>query len=95
MAFIAKGLLLFGALALAALLALIGFVAYAFYTNTDSTGIASEKATRFVFTNSGLKTDQEHKVISSFESARSLSGDHQDHFCIQLTEVDPVFQTVV
>jgi hypothetical protein len=88
MAFIAKGLQIFGALALAALLAIIGFFTYAFYSNTDRTDIASKKETRFIFTNSGLKTDQEYKVIRSFESARSLSGDHQDNFCIQLTALN-------
>jgi hypothetical protein len=88
MAYIAKGLQIFGGFALVALLAIIGFFTYSFYSNADRTDIASKNETRFIFTNSGLKTDQEYKVVSSFESARSLSGDHQDHFCIQLTELN-------
>jgi hypothetical protein len=89
MTFIAKGLQIFGALALAALLAIIGFFAYSVYSNTDRTEIASKKETQFIFNTSGLKADQEYKVLSSFQSARSLNGDHSDHFCLEITAFNP------
>lgn len=89
MTFVAKGLQIFGALALAALLVIVGFFAYSIYSNNDRTEIASKKETQFIFNSSGLKADQEYKVISSFQSARTFTGDHSDHFCLEISAFYP------
>ena len=89
MAFIAKGLQIFGALALAALLGIIVFLTYSIYSNTDSTRIASKKETQFIFNWSGLNPNQNYKVINSLQSMRSFTGDHLDHFCIEITDFKP------
>ena len=84
MSFIAKGFQVFGALALAAILAVFGYITYFFVSDT-----ATKDNVQFVFNWGGIKTNQDYKVLSSFESQRSLNGDHLDHYCIQITDFSP------
>ncbi len=37
----------------------------------------------------GLKANQDYHLLNSFESRRSLNGDHLDHYCIQITDFIP------
>jgi hypothetical protein len=89
MAFIAKGLQIFGALALAALLSIIGLFTYSIFLNTDRTNVATKKEAQFIFNSSGLKVDQDYKVLSSFQSERTFTGDYLDHFCLQISDFAP------
>ena len=89
MPFIAKGLQVFGALALAAVVAVLGYITYIFVTDSDRINTATKDNVQFIFNWGGLKTSQDYKVLNSFESQRSLNGDHLDHYCIQITDFSP------
>jgi hypothetical protein len=36
----------------------------------------------------GISTNQDFKVIASYESARSFNGDHLDYYCIELPKFE-------
>src|SRR5947207_10223381 len=42
----------------------------------------------FILNSGGISTDQSLKVIASYESARSFTGDHLDYYCIELSKFD-------
>ena len=89
MSFITKGLQVFGALAFAAVVAVFGYITYIFVSDTDRTNTATKDSVQFVFNWGGININQDYKVLSSFESQRSLTGDHLDHYCIQITDFSP------
>ncbi|GAA5171286.1 hypothetical protein [Viridibacterium curvum] len=89
MRYIAKGLQIFGALSLAAVIAALGYLTYAIASNVDRENVATKRSVAFVLNWGGLSTSQEYKVLSSFESARSFTGDHLDHYCIQISNFSP------
>ena len=89
MRYIAKGLQIFGALSLAAIVAALCYLAYAVAFNVDRENVATKRGVEFVLNWGGLKASQEYKVLNSFESARSLTGDHLDYYCIQISDFSP------
>jgi hypothetical protein len=69
------------------LLAVVVLGARIVYSNSsDRVDKASRKDVAFILNWSGLSPDQDYKIISSYESSRSFTGDHLDYFCIQLPE---------
>ena len=57
--------------------------------------LTSEKVNRakardvlFILNWGGITTNQVFKVIASYESARSVTGDHLDYYCIELSKFD-------
>ena len=86
---IAKGLQILGALSLAVILVAVGVLGYSVATNGNRINVATKDGVQFVFNWSGLKSNQEYKVLSSFESTRSLTGDHLDYYCIQISDFSP------
>lgn len=86
---VAKGLRVFGVFALLALAAIAVYILHAFASNSDQTNTASGSDVVFVLNWGGLKSDQEYTVLNSFTSARSLTGDHLDYYCIQITDFSP------
>lgn len=89
MSFIAKGLQIFGALALAAVIAVFGYVTYSIVFDADHTNTATQDSVQFVFKWGGLNASQDFKLLNSFESRRSLNGDHLDYYCIQISDFTP------
>jgi hypothetical protein len=47
---------------------------------------AKKKDVLFILNWGGITTNQDFKIIASYESARSLTGDHLDYYCIDLPE---------
>jgi len=92
MSYLAKGLQIFGALALVALVAVAGYVAYLYVSNSDRTDSATNDGVKFVLNWGGLDANQGYKVLHSFESQRSLTGDHLDHYCIQIADFSPAIE---
>lgn len=73
----------------ASLLALAVGFAWGLYSNSfDRVNKVSRKDALFILNGGGLPTDQDYKVVSSYESRRNFTGDHLDYFCIEL----PKFQ---
>ena len=73
----------------ASLLAVAVLGSWALYsTSSDKLDKATRKDALFILNWSGLPTNQDYKVTSSYESRRNFTGDHLDYFCIQL----PTFQ---
>jgi hypothetical protein len=73
----------------ASLLAVVGFGSWLLYNNSsDRFDKASRKDALFVLNWAGLPTNQNYRVVSSYESRRNFTGDHLDYFCIEL----PKFQ---
>jgi hypothetical protein len=87
--YIAKGLQIFGAFSLAAVVIALGYLAYAVASNVDKENVATKRSVEFVLNWGGLKTSQEYEVVSSFQSERSFTGDHLDHYCIQISDFSP------
>ena len=68
MSLIAKELQVFGALALATVLAVFGYFKYSFVFDSDITNTATHDGVQFVFNWGGLTASQNYKLLSSFES---------------------------
>jgi len=49
---------------------------------------ANRKDVLFVLNWGGVSTDQDFKVIASYRSPRSLTGDHLDYYCIELSKFE-------
>jgi len=68
-----------------ALLAVIVFGVSVVYSGSrDRINQANRKDVAFILNWAGIATDQNYRVVSSYESARSFTGDHLDYFCIEL-----------
>jgi hypothetical protein len=84
---IARGLQILGAISLLALLGLAIWFGYAELRNVDRHNEASARDATFILQQAGLDASQRIEVVSSAESARSLTGDHLDHYCLQLSDI--------
>ncbi len=89
MRYIAKGLQIFGALSLTALVVALGSLTYSIASNVDRENVATKSSVVFVLNSGGLNPNQEYNVVSSFESERTFTGDHLDHYCIQISDFLP------
>ena len=49
---------------------------------------AKAKDVLFILNWGGISTNQSFKVVASYESPRSLTGDHLDYYCIELSRFD-------
>jgi hypothetical protein len=73
----------------ASLLALAFFGARIVYNNSsDKVNKATRKDAMFILNWSGLSTNQDYRIISSYESSRSFTGDHLDYFCSALPKFE-------
>lgn len=86
---VAKGLQIFGAVSVAVITVGIGHLIYTVISNVDRKDSATNQSVEFILNWGGLKTSQQFKVLGSFESARSLTGDHLDYYCLQLSDFSP------
>ena len=57
--------------------------------NKDTTDSADKNDVRFVLNWCRLGDERIEKVIHSYKSARSFTGDHLDAYAIKITHVDP------
>lgn len=84
-----KLLLIWGAVTLPAAIGLGGFIAYEVtFGNTNQIDTASKHDVRFVLNWCELGEDRIEKVIHSYVSGRSVTGDHLDAYAIKITRVD-------
>jgi hypothetical protein len=85
MKWVRLGLQIVGAAALLGL----GVFAWMIYRDmTEHVGAAGKNDVLFVLNWGGIKTDQEVRVIGSYRSPRSLTGDHLDSYCIQISKFE-------
>jgi hypothetical protein len=80
------GLEVVGALSLVAILVVVILSLHDMYS--EKINAASRKDVALVLSGSGISTKQEYRVIASYQSSRSFTGDHLDLFCIQLTKFE-------
>lgn len=81
-------LTIWGWISLIGVLLLVGYLGYSItFGNTDSEDSASKSDVRFVLNWSELGDERIEKVIKSYESARSFTGDHLDAYAIKITDV--------
>lgn len=83
---IGKALQATGVLAICIFVLAATFFAYELLNNNEKVNRATSEDVRFVLNWGGLNAKQNYKVVSSIESTTSLTGDHLDHYCIQLSE---------
>jgi len=82
-------LLVWGVFSLLGVIGLGAFIAYNIGPgNTDRVDTASINDVRFVLNSCGLGRDRIEKVVRSFVSSRSFTGDHLDAYAIKITHVD-------
>jgi hypothetical protein len=74
----------------ASLLLAVGFGASIIYSSMSSgkENKATRKDVLFILNSGGISTDQDYKIISSYQSPRSFTGDHIDYFCIELPKFE-------
>jgi hypothetical protein len=73
----------------ASLLAVVGFGSWNLYSNSsERVNKASRKDALFILNWAGLSSEQEYRIISSYESPRSFTGDHLDYYCIALPKFE-------
>jgi hypothetical protein len=77
----------------AAILGVVVLAALVARDHSDRANNASRRDALFILNWAGLPTDQDYRVVSSYRSARSLTGDHLDYFCIQLPRFEVAEQT--
>src|SRR2546421_2881099 len=49
---------------------------------------AGRKDVLLILTRSGISTNQDFKLIASYESSTSFTGDHLDYYCIELSKFE-------
>ncbi|QBB70402.1 hypothetical protein ELE36_08495 [Pseudolysobacter antarcticus] len=82
-------LLVWGVFSLLAVLGLGAFISYTLGPgNRDRIDTASINDARFVLNLCGLGQDRIEKVVRSFVSSRSFTGDHLDAYAIKVTHVE-------
>ncbi len=82
-------LLVWGVFSLLGVIGLGAFFAYNLGPgNTDHVEEASIDDVRFVLNSCGLGQDRIEKVVRSFVSSRSFTGDHLDAYAIKISRVD-------
>jgi hypothetical protein len=52
--------------------------------SSDKVNKAGRKDVLLILTRSGIPTNQDFKLIASYESSTSFTGDHLDYFCVEL-----------
>ena len=73
----------------ASLLAVVGFGSWNLYSNSsERVNKANSKDALFILNWGGLSTDQDYRIISSYESSRSFTGDHLDYYCVELPKFE-------
>jgi hypothetical protein len=83
-------LLIWGAISLAGVVAIAGFAAYQFtFGNRAKTDFAAPQNVRFVLNWCNLGESRTEKVIHSYQSSRSFTGDHLDAYAIKILRVTP------
>lgn len=83
-------LLAWGTISLLGVLALSGFIMYQMqFGNREETNSVKNEDVRFVLNWCNLGDDRIEKVIHSYRSPRSFTGDHLDAFAIKISHVDP------
>jgi len=55
-----------------------------FQQSRDRVNKAKPKDVFFILNSGGIPTNQELKIIASYESSKTLTGDHLDYYCIEL-----------
>jgi len=64
-------------------------VALSIYSGTsEKFNKATRKDSLFILNRGGISTNQNFKVIASYQSPRSLTGDHLDYYCIELPKFE-------
>lgn len=82
-------LIVWGAFSAIGAITLGGFLVYSFSVgNRDMTGNAENEDVRFVLNWCGLGDERIKEVIESYQSSRSLTGDHRDAYAIKVSHVD-------
>lgn len=83
------GLQTVGALSLLLLAAAAVAVALGIYSGTsEKFNKATRKDSLFILNWGGISTNQDFKVVASYQSPRSLTGDHLDYYCIELPKFE-------
>jgi hypothetical protein len=78
-----------GIISLAGLIVIAGLVGYRIGPgNVDASGTATNQDVRFVLNWCRLGDERMEKVVHSYQSARSLLGDHLDAYAIKISHVD-------
>jgi hypothetical protein len=80
------GLEIIGAASLPAVVAFAGWILHS--RSSDKINRATRKDVQFALNWGGISTNQDYRVISSYESSRSFTGDHLDYFCIELPKFE-------
>lgn len=79
------GLEIFGA---ASLIFLAAVAVLIVQQSRDKVNKARPKDALFILNWGGITTNQNLKVIASYESSRSFTGDHLDYYCIELPKFE-------
>jgi hypothetical protein len=83
-------LLIWGAISLAGVIVITGWVGYQFtFGNRNKIDFASPHDVRFVLNWCNLGESRTEKVIHSYQSSRSFTGDHLDAYAIKISRVNP------
>lgn len=76
------------------LLAVLGMGCWILYGNSrDKINKSSRKDALFILNWGGLPTNQDFRILSSYESSRTFTGDHLDYYCIVLPKFEISVQT--
>lgn len=86
MKFLRIALEVIGALSLLVVLAASAWIFRS--ASADKVNKTKPQDVRFILNWGGIPTNQNIKVIASYESARSFTGDHVDYYCIQLSKFE-------
>jgi hypothetical protein len=63
--------------------------AWTFHNSTsERVNTAKRKDVLFVLNWGGVSTNQDFKIIASYQSPRSFTGDHLDYYCIELSKFE-------
>ncbi len=79
------GLEIIGAASVLLLLAVVFLV---FYESSDKIDSASKKDALFILNWGGISTNQDFKIVASYRSSRTFTGDHLDYYCIELPKFE-------
>jgi hypothetical protein len=73
----------------ASLLAVVFLGVRIVYGNSsDRVNKATRKDVQFAPNWGGISTNQDYRIVSSYQSSRSFTGDHLDYFCIELPKFE-------
>lgn len=77
-----------GAITVTAIIALVLFILLA-RPGFEKINAATNEDVVFILNWGGISPDQNYSVLGSYQSARNLTGDHVDAYCVQLTQFAP------